>query len=46
MFPMFILFVIYFRINVDIVVANYTDDGSVELGSKRLNLSYIMELST
>ena len=43
---MFILFVIYFRINFDIVVANCTDDRSLELGSERLNLSYIMELST
>ena len=32
---MFFLFIIYFRLNFDIVVANYTDDGSLELGSER-----------
>ena len=31
---MFILFIIYCRINFNIVVANYTDDGSMELGSE------------
>ena len=31
---MLMLFTIYFRINSDIVVVNYTDDGSLELGSE------------
>jgi len=31
---MSILFIIYFRINFDIVVVNYTDDGFLELGSE------------
>ena len=37
-FPMFTSFIIYFRINFDIVVANYTDDGSLELGSEMSGL--------
>ena len=35
---MFILFIVYFRINFDILVANYTDDGSLELGSESSGL--------
>ena len=31
---MFILFISYFCISFDIVVANYTDDGSLELGTE------------
>ena len=31
---MFILFTIYFRINIDFVLVYYTDDGSLELGSE------------
>ena len=30
---MFILFISYFSISFNIVVANYADDGSLELGS-------------
>ena len=29
---MFVLFIIYFRINFDFVLVYYTDDGSLELG--------------
>ena len=35
---MFILFIIYFRISFDIMVANYTDDGSLELRSEASGL--------
>ena len=35
---MFILFIIYFRNNFDIVVAIYTDDGFLELGSETFGL--------
>ena len=31
---MFVLLTIYFRINFDFVLVYYTDDGSLELGSK------------
>ena len=37
-FPMLILFIIYFRINFDIVVVNYTNDRSLELGSEMSGL--------
>ena len=36
---MFVLFIIYFRINLDILVANYTDDGSLEIGSETSGLA-------
>ena len=35
---MLILLIIYFRINFDIVVVNYTDDGFLELGSETSGL--------
>ena len=35
---MLMLFIIYFRIHFDIVVVNYTDDGSLELGSEMSGL--------
>ena len=35
---MFILFIIYFPLNLDSVVVNCTDDGSLELGSKTSGL--------
>ena len=35
---MSILFIIYFPINLDIVVVNYTDDGSLELESETSEL--------
>ena len=35
---MFIVFIIYFRINFDSMVAYYTDDGSLELGSEMSGL--------
>ena len=31
---MFILFIIYFRINFDFVLVYYSEDGSLELGSE------------
>ena len=42
---MLILFIIYFHINFDVVVVDYNDDESLEHGSKRLGLSYNMEMS-
>ena len=35
---MFMLFIIYFHLNCDIMVVNFTDDSSVELVSKMSGL--------
>ena len=46
---MFILFIIYYHINFDLVLICYTDDGSLELGSKTfefdMDLSYTIVMS-
>ena len=40
---MFVLFIIYCRINFDLLLICYTDDESLELGSERSG--FVMDLS-
>ena len=42
---MLILFIIYVRINFYFVVVYYTDDGSLELGTRPLDWLYILAMS-